>query len=375
MKVVCAPDSFKESLTAVQAADAMAAGVRLVAPQAEIDQCPIGDGGEGTLEALLESVTGDSIACSASGVFGQTISAEFALLNNGRIAFVEAAVAIGLAAIPAARRDLMRSSSFGVGELIMSALQQAPDEIIVGIGGSATNDGGCGMAQALGVKFYDAADHLITQPIAAAMLADIRRIDAAGCAANLQETRVIVAGDVDNPLTGPNGAARIFAAQKGASEQQVDELDDGLRHLADIIRRDLGIEIETVAGAGAAGGLGGGLIAFAGAQIVSGIETVLDAVRFESRVQDADLCLTGEGSLDAQTLSGKACIGVARAASAHNVITVALVGRVAAGASSVLEVGITEYVTIGEGLSIEQSMQRAAMLLTEAAAATTRKYR
>ncbi len=374
MKVICAPDSFKESLTAVQATDAMAAGVRQAVPNAEIDKCPVGDGGEGTLEALLESVNGERIAAGTTDVFGQELDAEFALFDDGHVAFIESALAIGLATIPADKRDVMRSSSFGVGELIMSALRGTPGKIIVGIGGSATNDGGCGMAQALGVQFYDGDDKLIEQPISAASLPIIQRIDEGGSTGQLKRTKVVVACDVDNPLTGPRGAAKVFAPQKGASDEQVVILDESMRHLAGIIRRDLGIDIESIAGAGAAGGLGGGLIAFAGAEVVSGIGTVLEAVGFESRVGDADLCLTGEGCLDAQSMAGKACIGVAQAASAHEVPVVALVGRVGTGASQALDAGITEYMAISEGLSAEQSIRQAATLLRNATASVTHKY-
>jgi len=375
MKVVCAPDTFKESLSAVEAADAMAVGVRRTAPDAEIDRCPIGDGGEGTLESLLESVEGRFVAANVSNAFGQSIDTRFGLLDDGQTAFVESAAAIGLAAIPSDERDVMRSSSFGVGQLVRRAFEHSPAKIVVGIGGSATNDCGCGMAQALGVRFFDAAGNTIESPISAGMLMNICRIDAADSARELKDIDIVVACDVDNPLTGPRGAAYIFAPQKGASESQVALLDDGLRHVAELIRRDLGIDIETVAGAGAAGGLGAGLIAFAGAEAVSGIDTVLEAVRFDERVRNADLCLTGEGCLDAQSLAGKACIGVARVASGHAVPTVVLAGRLGRGASQTLDAGVTEYVAIGNGLSAAQSIRQAAALLANAAAEVTRKYR
>lgn len=373
--MICAPDSFKESLTAVQAAKAMAAGVRRAVPGAEVDRCPVGDGGEGTLESLLESVNGRRVSAVTSDVFGRTIETNFGSLDNGRVAFVESAAAIGLAAIPAGERDVMRSSSFGVGQLILSALDNAPEKVIIGVGGSATNDCGCGMAQALGVRFFDGADHLIEEPISAAMLPDIRRIDAAYRTERLNGIKIVVACDVENPLTGPQGAAHIFAPQKGANDAQVESLDESLRHVAELIRRDIGIDIEAMAGAGAAGGLGGGLIAFAGADVVPGIDIVLEAVQFSARVQNADLCLTGEGCLDAQSLAGKTCLGVAKVASTHKVATVALVGRIGPGATETLIAGITEYVVIGEGLSTEQSIRQAATLLTNAAESITRKYR
>lgn len=374
MKVICAPDSFKESLTAVQAANAMALGVRHAAPDVEVDTCPVGDGGDGTLDALLESVAGKRVAAVASDVFGQGINIEFGLLDSGRTAYVESAAAIGLAAITPGKRNVMDSSSFGVGEIIISTLECAPETIIVGVGGSASNDGGCGMAQALGVHFYDRNDRLIGKSISGSTLTEIHSIDARDAARRLLGTKIIVASDVKNPLTGPQGAARIFAPQKGASDTDVERLDDGLRHLAELLRRDLGIDIEALPGAGAAGGLGGGLIAFAGATGVSGIDTVLRTVNFEERVRDADLCLTGEGCLDAQSLSGKACIGVAGIASKYQVPTVALVGRAGPGAAQSLSAGINKYVAIGDGLSIEESIQQAASLLTRAASAITNKY-
>ena len=230
------------------------------------------------------------------------------------------------------------------------------------------------MAQALGVRFYDKDNRLIDNALSGGMLAEIHRIDAREAVRRLQDTSIIVACDVKNPLTGPQGAAHIFAPQKGASDAEVERLDHGLQHLAELLRRDLGIDIESTPGAGAAGGLGGGLLAFAGADLVSGIDTVLSAVNFEDRVRDADLCLTGEGCLDAQSLSGKACIGVAGVAASYNVKTVALVGQIGPGASQSLQSGITEYVAIGEGMSVEESIQNAGSLLREATAAVVRKY-
>ena len=374
MKVICAPDSFKESLTAVEAANAMAAGVRRAAPEADIDKCPVGDGGEGTLESLLESVAGEYVSARCSNVFGQPMEAKFGVLDNGQTAYVESAAAIGLATIPPDERDVMRSSSHGVGQLIMSAIARSPGTIIVGIGGSATNDCGCGMAQALGVRFYDAADRLVTSPISAGMLKDIRKIDASRRSERLAATKFVVASDVKNPLTGAEGAARVFAPQKGASRQQVAELEEGLRHIAALIRRDLGTDIESIAGAGAAGGLGAALLAFAGARIDSGIDIVLNAINFEKRVRNADLCLTGEGCLDAQSLSGKACIGVAKISSAQGVPTIALVGRTGPGADRAIDAGLTGYVTIGEGLTIKESIRMTALLLTNAADKVTREY-
>lgn len=375
MKVVCAPDTFKESLSAVEAADAMAVGVLRAVSDAQIDRCPIGDGGEGTLESLLQSVEGRYVGATVSNASGRSIDTHFGLLDDRQTAYIESAAAIGLAAIPPDERDVMCASSFGVGQLVRCAFGHSPEQIIVGVGGSATNDCGCGMAQALGVRFFDAADNVIEAPISAGMLMNICRIDATNRARKPNDTRIVVACDVDIPLTGPRGAAYIFSPQKGATESQVTVLDDGLRHVAGLIRRDLGIDVETIPGAGAAGGLGAGLIAFTGAEAVSGIDSVLQAVQFDERVHNADLCLTGEGSLDAQSLAGKACIGMAGVASSHGVPTVVLAGRLGRGASQTLDAGVTEYVAIGEGLSAAQSIRQAATLLADAAAEVTRNYR
>jgi glycerate 2-kinase len=374
MKVICAPDSFKESLSAVDAARAMAKGVHSILDEADIDHCPIGDGGEGTLESLLESVEGRRIVARAADVFGESIETDFGLINDGRVAFVESAAVIGLALKSSGDRDVMRSSSTGVGELILGAANEKPATIVVGVGGSATNDGGCGMAQALGVRFYDFSSKLIERPITGGTLASIARIDASHRIVRLHGISIFVACDVTNPLTGSQGAAAIYAAQKGASIGQLTELDLGLAHLADLIRRDLNIEVENIAGGGAAGGLGAGLVAFTGARVVSGIDTILDAVHFDERIKGADLCLTGEGRLDAQSLAGKACIGVARVANRHGIPVVALVGSATPGTDQIRDTGLAEIVVIGEGLGKDHSIRHAASLLSAATARIAGKY-
>lgn len=368
MKFICAPDSFKESLSALKAASAMANGIRSVFPDALIDLCPVGDGGEGTLAALLESGGGKLLNVQVSGPFGKIADASFGMLGGDKLAFVESAMAIGLPLIPAHQRDVMRTTSFGVGELILSAFSHNPAEIVVGVGGSATNDGGCGMAQALGVRFFDSQDNLIEQPICGEMLGMITRIDATHRNPALECVSVTVACDVNNPLTGREGAAHVYAPQKGASPAQVAELDAGLSNLAMLMLRDLGLDIEHIAGAGAGGGLGAGLVAFAGASIESGIDAVLNAVNFQERVRNCNLCLTGEGRLDEQSVKGKACIGVATAAALQNVPTIALVGSVGPGAENSLSAGLDDFFLIGEGLPVEESMRHAAPLITEAAA-------
>ncbi|MDH3440692.1 MAG: glycerate kinase [Gammaproteobacteria bacterium] len=375
MKIVCAPDSFKGSIDAVSAAAAMASGIYSAMSDVSIDECPIGDGGEGTLRALTKALDGRRLAVSVSGLHGQAVEAEIACFDSGNFCFVESAEAIGIQTLAEPERDIMTASSFGVGELMLQAGEQDTARILVGLGGSATNDGGCGMAQALGIKFFDEADRLIDTPLAGGSLHRIHRIDASSRSSAAEETDVIALCDVTNPLTGPNGAAAVFGPQKGASAEAVEQLDQGLAHLADVVRRDLDIDISGIPGAGAAGGLGAGMVAFADARLVSGIETILDAVDFRSRVDGASLCLTGEGRIDGQSLSGKACMGVARVAADAGVPVVALVGSAGPDASRCLDAGLTDFVVIGQGLDVAESMRRAAALLAECAAAAVKKYR
>ncbi len=345
----------------------MAAGIRKTVPDAIVDCCPIADGGEGTLAALTTALPGDQHRVVVTGPLGEPVEAAFAIFAERWFTVVESAAAAGLQLIPEQSRDPEKTSSFGVGELIVCACAAAPRKVIVAIGGSATNDGGCGMAQALGVRFFDRNGDMIEKPVSGGMLNDLSRIDATEQLATLNNVELIVASDVRNPLTGPQGAAQIYGPQKGATAEQLVQLDAGLAHLAGLVRRDLDMDIEELPGSGAAGGLGGGLVAFAGATIASGIGTVLDAVDFERRVKDCDLCLTGEGQIDSQSVSGKACIGVARAAGRHGVPTIALVGAVGPGAEQCLAAGLHDYVLIGEGLPAEQSMRQADVLIADAA--------
>ena len=374
MKIICAPDSFKGSLTAVDAAKAMADGIRNALPDAEIDYCPVGDGGEGTQAALIEALGGWTFSFRVRGMLGGGIDVRVGQFHNGNFAYIETAMAIGPDSSPDGARDVMAASTFGVGELIERACINSPQRLLVGVGGSDTNDGGCGMAQALGVQFFDASGRVIEVPISGGSLQQISRIDRSQFSRVVSAVPIVVICDVYNPLTGPEGASEIFGPQKGASPADVAKLDEGLRHVAAIIRRDLGIDVEAMPGAGAAGGLGAGLSAFAGAKIVSGIETILAVVDFDTRVQDADLCLTGEGRLDSQSMSGKTCIGVATAAASAGVPVVALVGSTGPGADQCLDAGLDEYVAIGEGLPIEESIRNASTLLAAAAARVARKY-
>jgi glycerate kinase len=374
MKFICAPDSFKGSIDAVRAARAIARGIRSVRPDAEIDCCPVGDGGEGTLSALLETVDGTSVPIGIHDIFGGLTKGSIGHFDGRGFAFVETAMATGARVLPDGQTDVMRASSFGAGELLLAACDHASSRVLVGLGGSATNDGGCGLAQALGVRFLDANDNVIDTPIGGGMLSDIDAIDVSRRDDRVRRMRVVALCDVTNPLTGPNGAAHVFGPQKGADANDVAVLDAGLEHLARLIERDLGLAVSNLPGAGAAGGLGAGLVAFAGATIARGIDTVLAEVEFDARCRGATLCVTGEGRLDAQSLEGKACIGVARSACRQNVPVVALVGSTGTGAERCLDAGISEYRVIGEDLSADRSIRDAEHLLEVAAADIARRY-
>jgi glycerate kinase len=366
MRILIAPDSFKETMTATEAAEAMRRGVLRAMPSADVDLCPVADGGEGILEALVTATGGEARSTTTVGPLGEPLKAAWGLLGDGKTAIVEMAQAAGLALVPPAQRDSMRTTTFGVGELIRAALDACVSRIIVGIGGSATNDAGAGMAQALGVRFDD-----ITMPLTGGHLAAIKHIDLSGRDRRLDHTDIVVACDVNNPLFGPEGAAHVYAPQKGATPGSVEALDRGLRHLATLVPN----VDPKLPGAGAAGGLGFGLVAFCGAKLVRGIELVLDAVKFDERVARADLVLTGEGRIDGQSIRGKVCIGVAQAAAKHHKPTIALVGSAGPDAHKTLAHGLTAYHPLVDGkVTVEQAMKNGPQYLEELAARITPRY-
>jgi len=377
MKILCAPDSFKGSLSAMQAARAMGRGVMNAVPDAQIDLCPISDGGEGFAGTIARAHHHTQYALRCRSPLNKAVEAGWYMLppDGGQdIAVMEMASAAGLDLVPADQRDPLKASTFGVGEMIGHAIGQGAKHILIGIGGSATNDGGCGMAQALGAKFYDQDGKHIDTPIVGGMLRQIGRIDTQALAVRLSGVAVTVACDVTNPLAGPNGASHVYGPQKGASADQVEQLEEGLKHLATVLRHDLGVDVENTPGAGAAGGLGGGLIAFCSAELRPGLAIVLECVRFDQRVMDCDLCLTGEGQLDGQSLSGKAVLGVAHAADKHGVPTVALVGNLGPGYQKAIGAGLKDAVEIGAGLPVSESMDRAADLIEAAARDVIKRF-
>jgi glycerate kinase len=337
MRVVVAPDKFEGSLRAGQAAEAIEAGLRRARPDAEVVRLPLGDGGAGTLEALVAAGF-QRVPVTVTGPTGEPVTAAIAV--DGARAFVEMAEASGLKRLPGRRRVPLEATTYGTGELVRAALDHGAREIVLGIGGSATTDGGAGMAAALGARLLD-QDGAELPPGGAALLR-LARIDVAGLDPRLREVRVTVASDVDNPLTGPEGAAHIYGPQKGAGPDDVLLLDSALRRYARALQDDLGLDLVTVPGTGAAGGLGAGAIAFLGAELKSGIQLVLDLAGFADAIDGADLVITGEGSLDAQSLRGKAPFGVAQKAGEHGVPVVALAGVIEVPAKELRAAGFEE---------------------------------
>lgn len=363
MRVVVAPDSFKGSLTAWEAAEAMAAGVRRLWPQALVEMVPMADGGEGTVEALVRATGGTLREETVTGPLGDPVRASFGILGDGETAVIEMAAAAGLYLVPEGRRDPRRTTTYGVGELIRAALAAGCRRLVIGIGGSATNDGGVGLAQALGARFTTAGGEEIGW--GGGSLARLERIDLSSLDPRLKEVEVKVACDVDNPLCGPRGAAAVYGPQKGATPAMVAELDANLARLAAVIARDLGRNVADIPGAGAAGGLGAGLVAFLNATLMPGVEMVIQTVDLPARVRDADIVLTGEGKIDGQTAFGKTPAGVARVAKSAGLPVVAIAGGIGDDVAPVYACGIDAlYPLTPYPLSLQEAMGRAGELLT-----------
>lgn len=338
MKIVIAPDAFKESLSAAQAAAQIAAGFRDVFPHAQYVLLPFADGGEGTVEALVAGGGGRRVACTVTGPLGAPVAAHFGLSEDGGTALIEMAAASGLMLVPPAQRDPRLTGTRGVGELILAALAAGARRLLIGIGGSASNDGGAGMVQALGVRLLDA--HGRDLAAGGAALGALARIETDGLDPRLRGCTIEVACDVDNPLTGPAGASAVFGPQKGATPAVVAQLDAGLQHYAEAIERTLGVAVAQLPGAGAGGGIGAALVAFLGARLRPGVEIVAQALRLEAHLAGADLLVTGEGRLDGQSAQGKVPVGLARIARRHGVPVLAIAGGLGEGAADLHAQGI-----------------------------------
>lgn len=340
MKIVIAPDSFKENLTSLEVASELEAGLRRVWPNAEYIKVPMADGGEGTVQSLVDATGGRIVKCAVTGPLGQKVLASYGLLGDGRTAVIEMAEASGLPLVPKADRDPLRATTFGTGELVADAINRGVEEIIIGLGGSATNDGGVGFAQALGVRFIDKDGAPITEPLGGGRLDEVYAIDARWVNPGLANVTVSVACDVTNPLTGEKGASAVYGPQKGATPEMVQKLDRNLAHLAAVIKRDLHIDIADQPGAGAGGGMGAGLLAFTRATMKRGVELVVEATKLDEHMKGASLALTGEGRVDFQTAFGKTPSGVATSARRYGVPVVAIGGGLADDAGGVFQHGI-----------------------------------
>jgi glycerate kinase len=360
MNILIAPDSFKESLSATEVAQAIKRGFSEVFPEANYVCLPMADGGEGTTEALVGATAGNVFNKQVVGPLGDTVSAQWGVLGDQVTAIIETAEAGGLHLVTKKSRNPLLATSFGTGELIKAALDQGVTRIILGLGGSATNDGGAGLLQALGAKFLDNQRQEL--PVGGGALAKLHSIDVSSLDQRLAKVKIEAACDVNNPLTGPQGASFVYGAQKGATPQMITLLDNNLQHLAAVIRKTIGCDVAQIAGAGAAGGIGAILLAFLNAQLKPGIETVLDAVNINQYLQASDLVITGEGRIDSQSSYGKTPGGVALRAKSFHCDVIAIAGSLGDDAAVVHDQGIDAMFSIVNGVvSLEEALTHAAI--------------
>ena len=371
MKIVIAPQAFKGSISALDAAQAMRKGILAVFPEADAVLVPVADGGDGTLETLVEGSGGEIRQAEVTGPLGERRPTQWGAMGDGVTAVIEMARTSGLALVPLDRRDPLNATTYGLGEIVRAALDDGFRRFIMGIGGSATNDAGAGMAQALGVRLLDDAGNEL--PYGGAALANLSGVDMSGVDPRVAESSFLVACDVSNPLTGPEGASAIYGPQKGATPQMVKTLDAALLHFSQIVRRDIGAEIDALQGAGAAGGLGGGMVAFLNAELRAGVDIILDTVGLDDALERAALVLTGEGALDYQTVYNKAPVGVAERAKRLGIPVIAIAGTLGDRYQLVHEHGIDAAVAITNApMGLEEASSRAAELITDATEQTMR---
>lgn len=344
MKIVIASDSYKGSLSSKDIGEIIKEGLSSVLPDTNISVVPIGDGGEGTVEAMIDATGGHMVSVDVHSPSMKCIEAKYGLSGNKDTAFIEMASASGLDLIPLKQRNPHTATTLGTGQLIKNTLDSNVKRIIVGIGGSATNDGGIGAASALGVKFLDCNDEEISPTNEG--IEKLARIDTSGIDKRIKDVEIIVACDVDNSLTGINGASYVFGPQKGADSALVEKMDKNLSKYAEIVKRDVGVDIDNIPGAGAAGGLGAGLQAFFGANLQSGIDIVLDYINFDDKIKDADVVITGEGCFDYQTVMNKAPYGVARAASKYGAKVIGISAVFGTGAEKLLNHGFSAIFSV-----------------------------
>lgn len=373
MKIIIAPDSYKGSISAKEAAEAIEKGIRRCLPQAEIVKIPIADGGEGTLDCMIEAGGGVKIPVRVTGPLGEPVDAAYGLLNGGETAVIELAAASGLTLVPEDQRNPLAATTYGTGELIRAALDYGCRHFIVGLGGSATNDGGAGILQALGMRLLDHNGQEVAP--GGGNLGRIAAIDDSGFDPRIRNSRFVIASDVENPLVGPMGATRVFGPQKGATPGQVELLEQNLVHWADLIERATGCRLHEKSGAGAAGGTGGAFQAFFPAEFRRGIDVVIEHSRLREALAGTDLVLTGEGKIDHQTVSGKAPMGIAQEAQKYGVPVIALAGSVGEGIDVLYKHGIHAVFSMVNGpMPLSAAMKDAAALLEQAAEQIVRAF-
>ena len=338
-KYVVAPDSFKESMTAKEVCDAMEKGIKIVDKDAEVIKVPMADGGEGTVDSLVDATNGKRVAVEVTGPLGNKIRAYYGILGNGTTAVIEMAKASGLEIVEKQKRNPLITTTFGTGELIRDALDHNVEEIIIGLGGSSTNDGGSGMAQALGAQLLDKNNHQIS--FGGGNLDKLDKIDISNLDSRLGNVKIILASDVTNPLIGEDGASKVFGPQKGATPKMVEKLENNLQHYAKIIKRDLDKDVALTPGSGAAGGLGAGLMAFTTCEMRQGVDIAIEVTKLEEKVEHADYVFTGEGGTDFQTKFGKTPYGVARLGKKHHKPVISLAGYLGKGIDSLYSEGFT----------------------------------
>ncbi len=380
MRVVVAPDSFKGSLTAVEACQAITEGLFRVLTDVEIIEIPMADGGEGTVEALVACTGGQKHQITALGPLGQEIAACYGILGNcesteGKTAVIEMAAAAGLSLVPPEKRNPLYTTTYGLGQLILDALARGCGNFIVGIGGSSTNDCGTGMAQAMGAKFFDDNGCEIAEPMNGSLMGKVKSIDTTCLGPRIKQCCFTAACDVTNRLLGPNGASAVYGPQKGADKKTVRILEDNMTRIIDLIEQQVGKKVRDEAGAGAAGGLGAGLMAFLGAGLEPGIDIVMRYSRFEKRIKSADLIITGEGRVDGTTISGKTISGIANVAERNSVPVIVVAGSVGPGSEKLLGKAVKSIVPICSGsVSLEEAMRQAGRFLTDAAERVFNSY-
>ncbi len=373
MKIVIAPQGFKGSVSAIKVAQAIDDGVKRVVPSAITVIKPMADGGEGTAQTLVYATGGRIMATEVTDPLGGRVIAHWGFLGDKVTAVIEMAAASGLSLVPPGKLNPLLTSTYGTGELILAALSNGCRKLIIGIGDSATNDGGAGMAQALGARLLDSQMAIL--PSGGAALAKLAHIDVTALDSRLADCDVVVACDVTNPLCGAHGASVVYGPQKGATADMVDQLDAALGLYADVIQRDLGVEVKDIPGAGAAGGLGVGLIAFLNAKVLPGIDVVIQATGLAEDLKDADLVFTGEGKIDSQTAFGKVAIGVAKKAKTFGLPVIAIAGEIADDCHVVYRQGIDAVVSIAPGpISRSQSVAEAERLIADAAERAIRLF-